>query len=95
MRDDTLDALLAAAIDSGDSAILSIIADRIEETGHPAAAWWRSWLTPQTRLARDGTMHHTVTGTSYLKRGLDDRYPGMQDLMRRIDGIRLHNILRM
>ncbi len=92
MRDETLDSLLAAAIDSRDTTILLIIADRLEETGHPAAVWWRSYIVSDTVLTRFGYL--TLNGMSIYLRNAEPGFPGAKDLVERIDMIRLWKVLR-
>lgn len=85
---------------ASDTAILSIIADRLEGADdnepHPAAAWWRQQIGTHTTLIRTGELRRATGNTAIFLRDVTESvFPGAKDLMRRIDGIRLHNILKM
>lgn len=88
MSDDTLDALLAALIDApGDAAQIAVMADRIEETGHPAQAWWRS-----TKPCPYGGLPLIGGGGAYggasIRYAGEIEHPGVTDICQRLD--RLH-----
>jgi hypothetical protein len=81
--DDTLDGLLLALASAPRAAALvELIADRLEETGHPAAAWWRLEADFLVCLGPDGWR-------IYLRNGrYDGPYAGWVDLCGRLR--RLH-----
>lgn len=79
MLDTTLDGLLLALLQKPEDPLLPmILADYLEETGHPAGDWWREKY--------QGLYQHSSTGDLVRIRVQKDRYPtfGWDDLSERL-----------
>jgi len=94
MRDDTLDMLLAALWQGPRhktlaAPLVGIVGDRLEETGHPAAAWWRAECRGLGRDARRRGDERLVPILGPVGWRIDERdehrYAGITDLCARLD----------
>lgn len=93
--DATLDALLAALVLAPrDADLCAVIADCLEETGYPAAAWWRgkvagvTYTTPgRTSDRRFRRRWYPLLRWNYspIPPEAESHYPGITDLCRRLD----------
>lgn len=100
--DDILDRLLLALTRAPrDAGLIAIIADRLEETDHPAGQWWREYTYDLCRHPRTGVLlgglivrwpsrgyDDALSGGYRIDRGAETLgWPGIADLCQRLDRV--------
>jgi hypothetical protein len=88
MQDETLtDLLHALAISPQDTCLVAVIADRLEETDHPAGMWWRRLVSGARQTTVWKNWQLVFRDGRLRNEWCEYDTPGIRDLCQRLAGI--------